>query len=70
MKLVQVRDGDYKLQVQNGGQIVLDTGNGFGQVYITGDLYVNGLTTTINSTTLTVDDNIICLLYTSDAADE
>lgn len=61
MKIVQVRDSDYKLQVQNGGQIVLDTGNGFGQVYITGDLYVNGLTTTINSTTLTVDDNIIIL---------
>ena len=61
MKLVQVRDSDYKLQVQNGGQIVLDTGNGFGQVYITGNLYVNGLTTTINSTTLTVDDNIIIL---------
>lgn len=61
MKIVQVRDSDYKLQVQNGGQIVLDTGNGIGQVYITGDLYVNGLTTTINSTTLTVDDNIIIL---------
>jgi len=61
MKIVQVRDSDYKLQVQNGGQIVLDTGNGIGQVYITGDLYVNGLTTTINSTTLTVDDNIIII---------
>lgn len=61
MKIVQVRDSDYKLQVQNGGQIVLDTGNGIGQVYITGDLYVNGLTTTINSTTLTVDDNIVIL---------
>jgi hypothetical protein len=61
MKIIQVRDSDYKLQVQNGGQIVLDTGNGIGQVYITGDLYVNGLTTTINSTTLTVDDNIIII---------
>jgi hypothetical protein len=61
MKIVQVRDSDYKLQVQNGGQIVLDTGPGFGQVYITGDLFVAGATTTVNSTTLTVDDNIIII---------
>lgn len=61
MKIVQVRDSDYKLQVQSGGQIVLDTGPGFGQVYITGDLFVAGATTTVNSTTLTVDDNIIVI---------
>lgn len=61
MKILQVRDSDYKLQVQSGGTIVLDTGGGFGQVYITGDLFVAGATTTINSTTLTVDDNIIII---------
>lgn len=61
MKVVHVRDGDYRLQVQNGGQIVLDTGPGYGQVYITGDLFVAGSTTTVNSTTLTIDDNIIVI---------
>ena len=55
-----------------------------GLVRVRGDLQVDGTTTTVNSTTITVQDPIItlggedtlvsddnfCLLYTSDAADE
>ena len=38
---------------------------------VDGNLTINGTTTTVNSTTVTVDDPIfVCLLYTSDAADE
>ena len=46
--------------------------DGSGNVTISGNLTVDGTTTTVNSTTVTVDDPIftICLLYTSDAADE
>lgn len=61
MKVVHVKDGDYKVIVQSGGTIVLDTGSTVGNVLVTGNLTVNGSTTTINSSTLTVDDNIIVI---------
>jgi hypothetical protein len=61
MKVVHVKDGGYKVIVQSGGTIVLDTGSTIGNVLVTGNLTVNGTTTTINSSTLTVDDNIIVI---------
>lgn len=61
MKVVQVQDSGYKVIVQPGGSIVLDTGTTIGNVLVTGNLTVNGTTTTINSSTLTVDDNIIVI---------
>ena len=61
MKVVHVKDGGYKVIVQSGGTIVLDTGSTVGNVLVTGNLTVNGSTTTINSSTLTVDDNIIVI---------
>jgi hypothetical protein len=61
MKVVHVKDGGYKVIVQSGGTIVLDTGSTVGNVLVTGNLTVNGTTTTINSSTLTVDDNIIVI---------
>lgn len=58
-KYVVVPDGNYKLTVQSGGQITLDTGLNVGQVRITGDLLVQGTTTTVQSTEVTISDNII-----------
>ena len=59
MKVVNVSNGDYKLIVQSGGEITLNTGSQTGLVRITGDLLVEGNTTTVQSETMTVRDNII-----------
>lgn len=68
-KIVRVHNGDYKIIVGSDstyGNILLDTNptgalGAQGQVRITGDLLVEGNTTTIESETLTVKDNIIYL---------
>lgn len=59
MKVVNVSNGDYKLIVQSGGEITFNTGSQTGLVRITGDLLVEGNTTTVQSETMTVKDNII-----------
>ena len=59
IRVVNVQDGDYKIRVQSGGIITLDTGVDQGTVLITGDLVVQGETTTVNTTILDVEDNII-----------
>ena len=64
-KNVIVTDGNYKIVVPDNNSIVLDTGTAVGTVEITGNLLVKGTQTTVNSATLEIDDNIICLLYTS-----
>ena len=58
-KVVRVTDGDFKVITQLNGTITLDTGNQIGQVIITGDLVVQGNTTTVDSETLVIRDNII-----------
>ena len=73
-KIVKVQDGDYKVivgsvnvltGVPTPGTIVLDTNPngtpGQGLVNIKGDLLVEGTTTTVNSETVTIEDNIIVL---------
>ena len=60
-KFLRVDEGDYKITVQNGGQITLDTGNEEGTVVITGDLTVQGTTTTVETANMTIEDNIIVL---------
>ncbi len=60
-RIVKVSENNYKLQVQTGGVITLDTGNQLGTVVVTGDLTVLGNTTTVESETLNVKDNIIYL---------
>lgn len=60
-KYLRVNDGDYTIQVQTGGRITLDTGVSNGEVLVTGNLRVNGTTTTINSTDMSIDDNIIII---------
>lgn len=60
-KIVKVSNSNYKLSVQSGGTITLDTGSQTGTVYVTGDLVVQGNTTTVQSETMTVTDNIMVL---------
>lgn len=73
-KIVKVQDGDYKLIVgsvniltgsPSPGTITLDTNPngtpGQGLVNIKGDLLVEGTTTTVNSETVSIEDNIIVL---------
>lgn len=62
-RILKVSQSDYRVQVQDGGIITLDVGqpaNG-GKVVITGDLEVQGETTTINTTEMTVEDRVITL---------
>jgi hypothetical protein len=68
-KIVRVQTGDYRIITAPGGTITLDSGSASivepagwpGGVIINGDLLVNGVTTTIESATLTVKDNIIII---------
>lgn len=61
MKIVSVSENDYKVRVRDGGTITLFTGNQAGTVIVSGDLLVQGNTTTVQSETMTVKDNIIVL---------
>ena len=61
MKVVNVSNGNYKVTVQNGGVITLNTGVAVGTVIITGDLTVLGTTTTVDTANMTIEDNIIFL---------
>lgn len=54
-------DGNYKINVTNGGTITLDTGVEIGAVIITGDLEVQGTTTTVDTSTLLIEDRVITL---------
>lgn len=68
-RILKVSQSDYRVKVQDGGTITLDSGvnvpvipgNWGGGVVITGDLLVMGETTTVNTTNLDVEDNIIRL---------
>jgi len=60
-RVVNVYNGDYKVAVQDGGNITLDTGNLEGNVIVTGNLEVKGTTTTVESTEVTITDNVIVL---------
>lgn len=52
---------DYKIKVPSGGTITLDTGSNIGLVFITGNLNVQGNTTTVSTTNMEIEDNIILL---------
>lgn len=62
-KILKVSQSNYRVQVQSGGLITLDTGTSVGTVVITGNLDVKGTTTTVESTNTTVKDNILQLNY-------
>jgi hypothetical protein len=60
-RVVKVYNSNYKVAVQPGGTITLDTGDISGTTVITGNLEVKGTTTSVDSTTVTIADNIITL---------
>lgn len=60
-RVIQIGDTTYKVKVNTGGAIVLDTGVNVGEVIVTGNLRVEGNTTTVNTTNLEIEDNIILL---------
>lgn len=62
-RILKVSQGDYRLQVQTGGTITLDTGSNTGTVVITGNVDIKGTSTTVESTNTTVNDNILQLNY-------
>ena len=69
-KIVKVSNGDYSLQVQAGGNIILDTtgtaigrGLNYGKVTVYGNLDVKGTTTYIETTNSEISDNILQLNY-------
>ena len=58
-KFIKTTSDNLTLKTTSGGTIALETGTGVGLVSISGDLVVAGTTTTVNSTEVTVADNII-----------
>jgi len=60
-KVVRVSQGNYKIKVEDGGAITLDTGVEQGTVYVTGSLVVEGQLTYLNVQDVQVEDNIIIL---------
>lgn len=60
-RVLRVGSSDYKVVVNDGGTITLDVGNAPGGVLITGNLTVQGETTTINTTETNIEDKIITL---------
>ena len=60
-KILKVSESNYRVTVQSGGTITLDTGTDNGIVIVTGDLRVMGNTTTIDTANMTIEDNIILL---------
>lgn len=67
-KIVKVSESDYRLIVKSTGTITLDTGVEVGTVRITGNLVVDGTQTTISTTNLDIEDNIIRLNKNEDGA--
>jgi len=67
-KFVNVPNGDYKISVQDGGEITLNTGFNQGTVYITGNLVVQGESTDLQTTELIVEDRVIELNKGDDTA--
>ena len=60
-KYVNVPTGNYSVIVQDNGTITLDTGFQQGTTTITGNLVVQGDTTTVTSQNLNIKDNILTL---------
>ena len=57
-KNIIINDGNYKISVDDTNSIILDVG-ATGVVQVTGDLQVDGTQTTVNSSTLEIQDNEI-----------
>lgn len=60
-RILKVSQSDYRIAVSSGGTITLDTGVLSGDVIVTGNLTVKGTSTTVQSTNLEIEDNLILL---------
>lgn len=60
-KIVRVSNSDYKVSVQTGGTITLDTGARVGTTIITGSLDVMGTLTYLDTQNTQITDNIILI---------
>lgn len=60
-RLVNIQDDLYKLSVTNGGTIYLNTGTEVGTVVVSGNLTVLGESTSVETTNMEIEDNIILL---------
>jgi hypothetical protein len=67
-RILKVSNGDYRLQVKTGGNIVLDTQSTSGTVKVIGNLDVLGTFTYIESTDTRIKDTIIQLNYGQNGA--
>ncbi|CAB4125886.1 hypothetical protein UFOVP181_352 [uncultured Caudovirales phage] len=67
-RILKVSQSDYRVKVQDGGTITLDTGAEQGTVVITGDLTVLGNSTSIDTTNMVVQDNILVINREVDSA--
>lgn len=57
-KYVKVSDGGYKIKIEDGSDIILDT---TGDVVVTGNLLVSGDSSTINVENMAIEDNLIVI---------
>jgi hypothetical protein len=62
-RIVKISNGDYKLQVQTGGNIILDTQSTSGTVTVLGNLDVRGNVSYVESVNTEIKDNIVQLNY-------
>lgn len=58
-KYLKIPNGNYTIEVESGGTIRLDTGIETGEVRVSGDLVVEGNTTTVRSEEMLIKDNMI-----------
>jgi len=59
-KFLRIPTGDYTIETQDNGTIMLDVGE-FGEVVVTGNIRILGDSTTVESTNLDILDNILTL---------
>ena len=60
-RILKVSQSNYRIQTASNGSITLDTGSDAGTVYVTGDLVVQGNTTSVNTSQLYIEDRLITL---------
>jgi hypothetical protein len=60
-RVLKVSQSNYRIQTGYNGTITLDTGSDAGTTYITGDLVVQGNTTSVNTSQLYIEDRLITL---------
>jgi hypothetical protein len=52
-------NGDYNIKTREGSRIILDTGPNIGEVFVTGNLVIQGDTLAVTTENLNIQDNVI-----------